>query len=91
MKKLRSHHSESTKRKMSLAKLGKPKSAVHRLNISRAMKRPVVCNETGKIYDSLTEAANALEVTKGSIWSVLAGNLKYVKGFTFSYMENNNE
>lgn len=53
----RNPHSEETKRKMSLAALGKPKSASHRAKFFRKIR----CVETGILFDSCTSAAAWLQ------------------------------
>ena len=47
--------------KMSAAKLGKPLSDEHKATLSASVqtKKPVICVETGVIYESITEAARA--------------------------------
>ena len=84
-KRVREPHSAETKKKMSLSALGKKKSDSHRANLAISKRKQIICYETGENYSSLMEAAEALQVTKGAIWSVINGKLKSVKGLTFSY------
>lgn len=49
--------------------------------------RPIICIETGIEYPSLKTAAESLNLSKGNICSVLKGNRKSTKGFTFKYLE----
>lgn len=50
------------------------------------MKSPVICNETGVKYDSLSDAAKALNGHSSGISRVLLKKRKSYKGFTFSYL-----
>jgi hypothetical protein len=49
--------------------------------------KKIICNETGKIYNSLKSAANDLNTTNQNICHVLKGRSKHAKGYTFNYME----
>lgn len=49
--------------------------------------RPIICLQTNVIYGSLKEAAQSLGLSKGNICSVLKGNRRHTKGFTFQYLE----
>lgn len=49
--------------------------------------RPIVCLQNNVRYSSLKEAAESLGLSKGNICSVLKGNRKNTKGFTFKYLE----
>ena len=55
--------------KMSVAKLGIPLSDEHKATLSAAVqtKKPVVCVETGTVYESITEAARCHNVTLANI------------------------
>ncbi len=50
--------------KMSAAKIGKPLSDEHKATISASTqtKKPVICVETGVIYESITEAAQSNQI-----------------------------
>lgn len=61
-----------------------------KLVISEAIRKPIICNETQKIYRSVSEAAKFLSVSVTSVSDVLRGKNKTCKGYTFSYMEKNN-
>jgi group I intron endonuclease len=52
-----------------------------------ARKTPLLCNETGKVYGSITEAAKDLGVHKASISSVLNKKRNSIYGFTFTKIE----
>jgi hypothetical protein len=45
--------------------------------------KSIICNETGQIYISITQAANELGINNSTICSHLSGKLKHVRGFTF--------
>lgn len=47
-------------------------------------KTPILCNENGKIYESLMAASRDLSVNSGQIHKVLNGINSHAKGFTFS-------
>lgn len=49
--------------------------------------KKIKCNEKGKIYDSLTSAAKDLNTHSSCIILHLKGKRKHVKGYTFSYVE----
>lgn len=65
------------------------KKAALRINISKAKKvrqRPVVCVNTGKIFDSVTEAAKEYGVSTGHI-SLYCGGVISRAGLCFSYLD----
>jgi len=76
---------EEHKRKISTARKSKPLLEEHKIAISNSLKKPIVCNETGKIYASIKEAAAALGGNPAGIWFVLTKPNRTFKGFTFSY------
>lgn len=69
----------------SIARKGKPPSTEHKIAISNGLKKPIICNETGKVYASIKEAAAALGGNPSGIWFVLTKPNRTFKGFTFSY------
>jgi hypothetical protein len=44
---------------------------------------PIICNETGKRYNSSMEASKEFGVSSGYIRSQVRGKIKHVRGFTF--------
>ena len=68
---------ESTKRKMSLAAKGKPKSEEHRKNVAKSLigrtgkdarnTKSVYCGYLDKSFDTMKECAAALGVTYGVV------------------------
>lgn len=54
---------------------------------SDKLKKPIVCNETGKIYLSATDAAIEFGVKKEFIHRVLRGKRDHFKGMSFSYCD----
>lgn len=80
--------SKSKEHRLNLAKSreGMKLSEKHKSAIGNGLKKKIVCNETGKIYDSTKDAAIELNVVPSSIWHVLNGKCKTCKGFTFSYV-----
>lgn len=86
--------SDSTKKKMSKAKIGKnnpnfgkEKSKRVRMLIQKGQphRKPIVCNETGKIYQTMKEAARDINAPPGNLSKLMKGERKKVKGLTFSY------
>jgi hypothetical protein len=47
----------------------------------------VLCNETGQIFSSCSEAERALKLNKGSVAKVIRGENKTTKGYTFKKVE----
>lgn len=52
-------------------------------------KISIKCLETGKTYDSLSEAANDLDLRQGNISRHLKGIVSHVKGYHFEKVEDN--
>lgn len=50
-------------------------------------KKKVVCLETNKIYESLSEAGRDLKIDKNSIWKCCQKNYKMARGFHFKYYD----
>ncbi len=75
------HHTEETKRKISLAHIGKPKSKEHKRNLGLAHGNPVISLnlETGesKEYGSLLEAANINNICKSTLTTFINANKSY--------------
>lgn len=64
--------------------------SLHRENGSKA-RVAVKCLETGKIYKSLLDAANDLDLKAGNISRHLRGIIKHVKGYHFEKLEIDDE
>lgn len=60
------------------------------LHTSKA-KIAIKCLETGKIYNSLLDAANDLDLRSGNISRHLQGVIKHVKGYHFEKVDLNDE
>lgn len=74
------YNTDDYKQKMRNVRLGKPLTM---------LRKPVKCNETGEIFDSVTEAADKFTgnpMNAGNIVSHLKGRLKTVYKHTFSYV-----
>ena len=67
---------------------GKYHSEFSKNLMSKSAKKPIVCNETGKIYEGSTDAALEFGVSKHYIYRVLKGKARSCKGFTFRYYIN---
>ena len=86
-------HSEETKKKIGETHKGKKLSEESKKNISNGRKgvrgkhRPILCIETGKIYDALIDAAKDIEVSSASICDVLKGRTKSCHGKHFKYCD----
>ena len=52
--------------------------------------KPIMCVETGKIFESIKAAALELKVTPGFLRNVCAGIKPTAKGFTFEYVNKEN-
>lgn len=51
-------------------------------------RKPVVCLDSGIIYNSMTEAAELLDLCIGNLCSVLKGNRKRVGKLRFKYLDD---
>ena len=72
-------HSEESKKKMSIAKLGKRHTNTKR----------IVCIETGRIFSSVGEASKSLSIHMSTISSVLNGRRRSINGLTFKHIDKN--
>lgn len=50
------------------------------------IRTPVMCEETGKTYTSIQQAARELNVNAGDVWGVAQGKIKQAKGYHFRYV-----
>ena len=75
------HHSEETRAKISAARTGTQRPMKARLKTSKK----VVCVESGKVFNSLTFAAESVGVTVGAISKVLHGKAKTSGGYHWEY------
>lgn len=74
-------------KRLSEANTGKHPDAIAREKMSVAKKKAVLCVETGVIYDSVTEAAEAVGVKASNISAACYGKIKRVKGLHFKHAE----
>lgn len=81
------HHSDETKRKISQANKGKKRTYDQKL----ACAKKVRCVETGEVFNSITEAANAYSVSVHSISKVLNGHHKTSKKMHWVFLEGGGE
>ena len=81
------HLSVEVRRKLSLAKRGKPQSRTpeHCKRISEVKRKQIVCIETGVKYSSGMEAEKLTGVSRGNISSCCTGKRKTAGGFTWRY------
>lgn len=75
--------SESTREIMSLSKKGKKKSPEWIKNQAKAQSKKIKCLNNNTTFDSITEAARLLGLSKGNISSVINGKYSHTKGFMF--------
>ena len=83
--------SDETKKKLSLAKKGKPNNRLGvklseetKMKIAKANYKKVYCYETDKIYQSIQQTEKELNVTNVSL--VGNGKLKSIKGYHFRFV-----
>lgn len=49
-------------------------------------RKPIICTETGKIYESITQASRELNLKKSNVSKVCKGQLKSTHGLHFEYL-----
>ncbi len=88
--KSRKPHSEETKRKIARALANRTLGLEWKANVTRAIieqwAKAVVCNETGKKYESISEAARHHGLAPTQVSRVCRGVRKSVHGLTFSFL-----
>jgi len=84
----RENLSEETLNKMRNARLEKvtPEETKKKLVASSPNKKPIICNETGVVYESIGDAGRALSIKTYNIVHVLKGKSKTIFGLSFSYV-----
>lgn len=90
-------HTEETKRKISEANSGinngmsKGHSEKSKIKMKSSQRKNngkrIICIENGKIYDSIIEAAEELNVDRSSIGHCCSGRYKTAKGYHFKYAD----
>lgn len=78
--------SEEHAAKNRIARLGKKNTFEHKQTLLKALKKPVMCIETGKIYDSARTAAKALNLQYSKISLVCHGKRKTTGGLHFKFV-----
>lgn len=53
--------------------------------INIATAKPIICNETGKLYPSACNAAKSLGISQGNISAQIKGKLNQISGLTFKF------
>lgn len=88
--KSRKPHSEETKRKIARALANRTLSAEWKANVTRAIieqwAKAVICNETGKKFESISDAARCYGIAPTQVSRVCRGVRKSVHGLTFSFL-----
>jgi group I intron endonuclease len=69
-------HTLETKKKCALWKIGKKNTEEHRLRISEGKKKKIIDTATKKIYNSLKEAAEDINIKYSSFSNMLRGQRK---------------
>lgn len=64
-------------------------TAAYNINYSKAKK--VICLETNEIFDSITEAAKAVNISKSHITECCKGKLKSAAGYHWAYYYEDEE
>jgi hypothetical protein len=78
--------SEEERKKVSLAQIGKK----HSEQTKKRMGIQVRCLTNGVVYDTQTEASNALNLNSSSVSMCCRGLLKQTKGYQFQYADGPN-
>jgi hypothetical protein len=92
-KRLGSKASEETKRKISVAGIGRKcsKESLVKMANTRKLKK-FVCNETGKEYLFVIDAARELDIKhSNNIVDCLKLRRKSARGYTFKYVSTENQ
>jgi group I intron endonuclease len=79
-------HTEESRRKISLARMGLRHSAEVQAKIAAKNRKAIQCSD-GRIFTCRKDAAIATNVSAASIWRVCAGKQNNVKGLGFSYLK----
>ena len=51
------------------------------------VKKKIICNETGTLFDSINEASREMKLFKSNIVSHLKGRVRHCGGYTFRYFD----
>lgn len=78
---------DEVKAKISETKKNNPISEESMAKIRAAASIPVLCEQTGVIYSSITEAAKAIGVSRPAVAYVCHGKMKSIKGLTFRFVD----
>lgn len=78
--------SEEHAAKNRIARLGKKNSSEHTEKIVKAVSKPVMCIETGKVYKSAREAAKQLKLQYSKISLVCYGKRHSTGGLHFKFV-----
>lgn len=71
--------SEDTKKKMSESRLKSP--------FLKLVKKSILCIENNTVYQSMSEAAQLLNISVSNLCNVLKGKRKSAGGYSFKYLE----
>ena len=78
---------DEVKAKISATKKNNPIREESMAKIRAATSIPVLCEQTGVIYPSVTEAAKAIGVSRPAVAYVCHGKTKSIKGLTFKFVD----
>lgn len=96
------HHTEESKEKISKGKKGqvsankgkpmskeqKEKLKISRQRVSRRWSKPIICVETGKIYNAIADAEREFGYNQGRISRVLCGERETTGGYHWQYYQS---
>ncbi len=57
----------------------------------KLIKKPIICIDTGKIFDSVKSAAASVGVTHSAISAVLNGRVKTAGGYRWNYLNQDDK
>ena len=81
-------HSDEVRKRLSESHKGKKQSEETIQKRANKNKRPVICLETNKIYDSVKTAAELTSTSRTALSQALTGKYKTAGGFHWNYAES---
>lgn len=79
-------HSNDSRIKMKIAKLGNKHSLEHKQNIAKSNSIKIECIENKTIFSSIKEAGNNMNISERMISEVCRGKRDKAKNYTFKYI-----
>lgn len=88
------HHSDETKKKQRIAKLGKPNSKESIEKRANKNKKPIImydsCGNFMRTFESVKQATTESKISTHSILAVCKNKRQVTKGYIFKYAQKNN-